>query len=586
VSVANTTTIATRRHPPGRWVEVPIDENILIVRSNRPGHVLSEGRHRVRRVFQSHPELYFHSVRPFPIFLWITDLYTIEGKTINLSWKLTVEIVDVVSLWERWLQYHVADSISGPDTNISARMVDSVQEWVKRLSLEALRTDLDVRRRLGGDLSLKVRGELKSYGLDIAAQPDHQSLRFQTEADIIAAQIERETLKRMAEDAKLQTTINRIDNAEVLQQRLREWMQEQGRDLSDAALQAIISELIGNDNNSSLLHILERKEEEKVPDEAGTPEIVDLEESVHGGRWHVLHHLSHFILISTALGALVLAAIAIFEPGMLATPDQRTRTAGIVAGTAFLGLFVAWMIDQIMRWEARQSARRMLAKAKINHDDEEVNRLEVRHLFVLLGAMIALAAAAVALWLPNLYPWLRLGGSGVGLFGAVVAIRYDWLRNLEQAHHEVQTARRRIAGAQLSAAQRKRIHIELKKDLVTETQVALDYLEKAGQSAFYDMRQRSVAASIRRQQQKLTDLLPKMQELQEASQESYAEDAAGLAGRIDALHEETHRCSNLTQAVQWSVQRSDATSASARLVDLDQCIMKVQALLTRWNGRI
>ncbi len=496
--------IARRSLPDRRWAEIPAAHNSLLVREDQPEGVLPPGRQRTRRIFQPQPELYTFSTQPRSLFVWITELYTAEGKAVNLSWKLVVEIADPALLWRRWLQYQAEDDIPGPDASISAAAADAAQELVQRHGLEELRTDPEIRRLIGGQISRLLRDELTSYGLAIARQLDYQHLRFQTDADLVAAQIERETLARMLEDARLQSAIHRMDNAEVLTYRLREWLDEHQAILSPETLDEIVQETLDEDDAPGVVEVLQQREEERLPDLAPTPALVkldaELERSAHAGRWHVLHHLSHFILIATALAALVLAAIAIFEPGMLATAEQRAHTVGIVGGTALIGLFVAWMLDQILRWEARKAARRLLEKVDLNHADEETSRLEVGHMLILLGAMLGLAAAAVALWLPDLYPWLRMGGAGVGLLGAVIAIRFDWLRNLEQSQQEVRSAMRKVAGVYLqtpriSPEERARRHSRTQADLSAEARVVVDYLDEARQLVFRELKDRLLPAS-------------------------------------------------------------------------------------------
>ena len=67
---------------------------------------------------------------------------------------------------------------------------------------------------------------------------------------------------------------------------------------------------------------------------------------------------------AVALAALVLAAIAFFDPKLLATPAQRNLVTGIVAGVALGGLVVAWLVDKIIRSQAEQTAQRRLAAAQ------------------------------------------------------------------------------------------------------------------------------------------------------------------------------------------------------------------------------
>jgi|GEM_PF-2704511 len=595
MTIEMTVSIAQRSLPTQRWDVIPVEHNALLVRDDQPAGVLPPGRQRVRRIFQPQPELYTFPTQPQPLFLWITELFTAEGKAVNLSWKLVVEITDPVLLWRRWLQFQEDNHIPAPGAAISAALADAAQELVQRHGLEELRTDPEIRRLIGGQISRLVREELTSYGLAIARQLDFQHLRFQTDADVVAAAVERETLGRMLEDARLQSAIHRLDNAEVLTYRLREWLDANQATLSPETLDEVVQESLDGDDAPGMAEVLQQQTASAPPDTSPTSAVVnldaELERSAHEGRWHVLHHLSHFILIATALAALVLAAIAVFEPGMLATVDQRTRTAGIVGGIAFLGLFVAWMIDQIMRWEARKAARRLLEKADLNPDDEETSRLEVGHMLILLGALLGLAAAAVALWLPDIYPWLRFGGAGVGLLAAVIAIRFDWLRNLEESQRELRTAWRKVAGVRLQTPritpeERARRHARTQADLSAEAQVVVDYLDEAKQLVFRNLKDRSLYARIQRVHERVADFPPRIRAMQAAAADHYADgqEDEKLTRQRTALHEEIHRSSELAQAVHWYTQQSDPATVGARLTELEQSVLEVQSLLARWDA--
>lgn len=586
--------IAQRSLPDTRWVEIPTDYNALLVRNDKLERILPPGRQRVRAIFQPQAELYTYATQPRPLFLWITDLYSAEGKALSLSWKLIVEISEPEILWRRWLQFQADDDAPAPGPAISAEIADTAQELVQRHGLEELRTDTDIRRLIGGQISLLVREKLADYGLAIARQLDYQHLRFQTDADLVSAQIERETLARMLEDARLQTAINRLDNAEVLTHRLNEWLAANDRTLSPQTLDEIVQESLDEDDGPSVEEVIQQRGQDQLPDPSPTPAVMnldaELERSAHEGRWHVLHHLSHFILIATALGAMVLASIAVLEPGMLATADQRTRTIGMVVGTTFLGLFVAWMIDQIMRWEARKTARRLLEEADLNHADEETNRLEVRHMLLLLAALLSLAAAAVAIWLPDLYPWVRLGGAVAGLLGAIIAIRYDWLRNLEESRQEVRSAIRKVAGARLripriSPEERARLHARTQADLAAEVQVVMDYLDEARQLVFRELKERPLYARIQRVHERVQAFPPRIQAMQQAAADHYADGQEDdeLARQRTALAEEMGRCSELAQAVHWYAQQNDPAAISDRLTELEQSALEVQSLLARWE---
>ncbi len=578
--------IARRIMPADRKVEIPDGWKGLVVRANRPERLLSGGQqHKVRGWLQPTPELYLLPEEPVPLFLWLTDLHTGDGKAVNLSWKLEVRVRDPIQLWEQWLQFQEADDIPAPAAVISPRVEDPAQELVKRFGLEELRTDPDVRRQVGAKLSLLVKDELDHYGLEIARDMDYGRLRFQTDADVANAQVERETLARMVEDARLQTVINRLDNAETLAYRLREWLATHERTLSDATVDAIVQQSLAGDEQA-LVEALETAEETgDAPVDQATPAAVDLAGlNHHNGRWHIVHHLGQFVFLAGVLAALVLAAMAYFEPQLLATPEQRNLVTGIVVGVALGGLIIAWLVDQTIRWQAEQTAKRILAAANMEVDDRETGRLEFRHMLMLMGAFLAILGAAAALWLPDYYPWVRLGSAVITLIAVAIAIRYDWIQSVENAIRTVSAARRRAATAHLSAAQRKRIHEQVRADLAAEAQVALDHLEEAKQAAFRELRNRPLYTRIQRVQERMRTMLPQMQDLQQANATTQEADPERVARQQQAMQEEIQRCSELAQAVFWHVQQKEGEVAGERLDELEQSIQEMQSLLTRWQA--
>lgn len=578
--------IAQRMTPTKRKVEIPEGWMGLVVQANRSPRLLSGGRqHTVRGWMQPAPELYLLPEEPLPLFLWLTDLHTAEGKAVNLGWKLEVRVRDPIQLWQQWLQYQEADHIPGPDEVISARLADAAQELVRRFGLEELRTDLNVRREVGARLSLLVQEELDRHGLEITRDLDYTRLRFQTDADVAQARIERENLARLVEDAHLQTIINRLDNAETLAYRLREWMDAHGRTLSDATVDTIVQQTLAGDEKALTAALEAAEEASDTPVEQATPVPVNLEDlNHHNGRWHIVHHLGQFVFLAGVLAALVLAAIAYFEPQRLATPEQRNLVTGVVVGVALGGLVIAWLVDQAIRWQAEQTARQLLSAAQLELEDRETGRLELRHMLILMGAFLAILAAGASLWLPDYYPWVRLGSAIITLLAAAIAIRYDWMQSIEKAMQTVNAARRRAATARLSAAQRTRLHRQLQADLAAEVRVTLDHLQEARQGAFRELRNRPLYTHIQRLQERMLTLLPQVEALQAASAAAQATDPERVARQAEAMQEEIQRCSELAQAVFWHVQQKQPDVARERLDELEQSIQELQSLLTRWQA--
>ncbi|GAB4570382.1 MAG: hypothetical protein Kow0047_23980 [Anaerolineae bacterium] len=228
--------------PDGRKVDIPQGYKALLVRGGRLERVLSEGRHKVRGFFGRRPELYLYSTGSVPLFLWLTHLSTADGRPVGLSWHLRVTIADPHRFWEAWLRDQKTDRIPLPEEWINERLADPVQELVQRYSLSDLRTINDVRERLGGKVSLELKRHLDHFGLEIAEPFDFQRMRFVSDRTLAEAQRERETIRRMLEDERLQTLINRIDNLEALEYRIREWLVQRDRQLREEVLNFLVTQ--------------------------------------------------------------------------------------------------------------------------------------------------------------------------------------------------------------------------------------------------------------------------------------------------------------------------------------------------------
>src|SRR5690606_26425536 len=222
-----------------------------------------------------------------------------------------------------------------------------------------------------------------------------------------------------------------------------------------------------------------------------TPTPVTLAPAEHRARHHVFKRLSLLVLIAATVSAIALAAIALLRPELMATEAQRNQVLGAVIGIAIVGVIVAWVIDQVIRWQAQQSAERMLIEANLDTPEDFDGRMEARHIVMLIGAFVGIGIAAAALWLPDHVNWLRAVGAGVGLLGAAFAIRLDWLHNVNRANQVVSQAQRRIASARLDASQRARAHTKLQATLSTELALVNRRLDDAATLAYRNLNDRA-----------------------------------------------------------------------------------------------
>jgi len=256
---------------------------------------------------------------------------------------------------------------------------------------------------------------------------------------------------------------------------------------------------------------------------------------------------------------------------------------GLVTAIALGGVLIAWSVDRLIHRQARQAAQRTLGQIG-SAPLESTGRMEMRHTLTLLAAFLAVAAAGVALWLPNYYPWLRFGGAVVTLVAAALAVRYDWLQTMEHAAETVAQAQRRVARVHLDAATRARQHRRLQASLAAEIRAALDHLDKARGKAFRDLRNRPLYARLHQIREELSTLIPAIQALEQASLDYLSQEPDTVAQRIQAMREEIGRCSDLAQAIFWHVQQAQVDAATQRLDELELSVQEMQALLARWQA--
>lgn len=573
--------LAQRILPAHRRFTVPSDRAALVVRDSAAAHVLEAGDHRVRGFFQSTPELYLYRPGAHFLPLWITGLATADGKAINLGWRIQVQVTDVFRTWEVWLRNLAGEWLPIPAEQVSARVADLAQELVQRYGLSDLRTDANVRRTVAGELSLLLHKQLAEYGLEFAAAFDPQQMRFMTEADVVAAQREREALQRVLADERLQTEINRIDNEEALAYRLQEAAAARGVPL-DAQGAADMAQAAGANTTQPAAATLQQNL--AAPAARPTPAPVHLNGADHRARHHVFQRLSLLVLVTSLVAALALAAIWIFRPDLVATVDGRNQVIAAVAGIAILGVLTAWVIDQIIRWEAHRSAERMLIEANLEDNEVKDSRLHLRHILMLLAALLSVGVTAAVLWMPDHVNWLRMVGSLLGLLGAAFAIRIDWLYNINQANRVMARARHRIATARLTNAQRTRNHVKLQASLAAELAVVHQRLADSAGPAYRTLRDRQLVQRINRLLDTVEALQGRVESLEQALQQRSDEEWSAVDEHMERLAEHVAACAAAAQALHTAAQQNNRVEAPRQMDKLEAAVHNMADELTRWQA--
>lgn len=574
-----------RLRPTGRHVEVPEGHRGLVVREGRPERTVPPGRQRIRGLLEPRPEIYIYPEEAFPLFLHLEDLHDAEGRPLHLSWKLRVRVDDPSTYWAEWLNLHPQDQIPGPDELIAARIADPIQQEVARYALEDLRTDPEIRYRVGMTVLRHTQQELRRLGLTVAQEPDPQRMRFYTAQERLAAEQERELLAGMRADERLQRTIRQLEDVDTLSHYLVEWLQDHGRQADPDTVMQLAEAILRGRMEPSVADL----QTATVPPSLGGPMDIDpetLDELVDGrhgrGFTHLRYHFGQMILLAGTLAALVLAGVWIFRPEMFWDNERPHLVVGLVVGIALGGLLVAWFADRLIRRHARRTAQRLLAEIDPAVDEaEDLDRMEMRHVLMLLGAFLAVAAAGVALWFPDYYPWVRFGGAVVTLVAAALAIRYDWIRTMEHAVETVARAQRRVAGARLNALQYRRLHRRLQADLAAQAGALREVLHQAREYAFRAWRDRSMYRTVDGLIRRLDTLAPRLEELAPAAPLRRLEDPQTVETYDAALQDEMQRCADLAQALYGHMLQGEKERAAEALQELERRLTGLQALLAR-----
>ena len=464
------------------------------MRNSEPDRVLSAGQHKVRGFFQAEPELYLFRPDNHFLPLWITHLGTADGRPVTLGWRVQVQIADVRRLWEGWLRHQQSEWIAVPAELVSARLADSAQLLVQRYSLDDLRGDGEVRRQVAGKLNLLIKEQLGALGLELAGPVDPQLLRFLSEADVVATARERAALRRTLEDERLDAELNRLNNVEALADRLQTAAFAAGNPISAVTAQELAQQTLGVTGRTTAVAL---DQVLAAPPPQPTPAApAPLPPVEHRGQQHVFRRLSLIVLIASLLAAMTLATIALMRPELMATETQRNQLAGVV-GIAILGVLSAWVIDQMIRWEAQRSAERLLLEANLETTEVSDSRLEARHILTLVSAMAGIAVTAAALWMPQHLNWVHVVATGIGLITAALAIRIDWLHNINRADQVTANAQRRIASARLNAVQRQRTHTKLQATMSAELEIVRQRLDESAGVAYQRLDDRSLNRRLR-----------------------------------------------------------------------------------------
>ena len=305
-----------------------------------------------------------------------------------------------------------------------------------------------------------------------------------------------------------------------------------------------------------------------------------LEES----RWLMLRRLSQFVGVGTIIVSSILAAIVYFEPEAFATLDGRNSAFAYVIGIALLGLFVAWVIDQFMRRNAEQAARRLLAQADLNPTVMQVSRMEGRHLLMLMGALTAIGSAAVSIWLPDYHHWFRFSGAAIGIAGAAFAIRADWLHNVERSQQVMNYARRRVMGARLDAAARARSVATLRTDLAVDSKSTLGHLKQAADAVYRAHRDRSLTAAIQSLEKRMGRALEAVERVTLARTHQDDDEWQAVEERAQQLRAGAARCAALAKEVATLAQQGASSKPSAQVEALAVAASDLEEQLTRWEA--
>jgi hypothetical protein len=575
--------IARRILPADRRVTIPAGMEALLVRDATPVRSLPAGTHAVRGWLQSTPELYLYQPEAHFLPLWITGLTTADGRSVALGWRLQVQIADVRRLWGSWLRLRPDEWIALPADVISARVADAAAELTPRYALNDLRTDANVRQQIGSRLGALVKAQLEVFGLEVALHPDPLQLRFLTDADQTVAAQERATLQRVLDDERLRTELNRIENAETLAYRLQEAAAARGESVGVATATAMAQQAIempGQPYAATLQAAV------TAPPSRPTPTAVTLTPVEHRAQHHVFKRLSLLVIIVAILSALTLAAIAILRPEMMATDTQRNQLFGAVVGVAILGVLISWVIDQIIRWQAHQSAERMLIEANLDTPTDFDGRMEARHVLMLLGALFGVGIAAAALWMPDHVNWLRAVGAGVGLLGAAFAIRLDWLHNVNRANAVVAQAQRRIASARLDAAQRTHTHVKLQATLSAELEVIQRRLDESAALAYRNLNDRALNRRLRTLEAAVKTLALRAHTLEQARGERNDAAWETIDAHMTRLQTQIEQASQLAAQLSTTMQQRNAAAALSTIDKLEEIIHNIEDDLSRWTATI
>lgn len=574
--------LAQRVQPTARRYTVPADCQALLVRDERAVALLDAGTHRIRTLWQAAPELYRYRTGAHFLPIWLTDLATADGKPVNLGWRVRVQVSDAPRAWANWLRFQQGEWLPLPSAQVSARLADPAQDLVQRYTLSDLRTDAEVRGAVAAELHLLLHRQLQEFGLELAVSPDPQQMRFMTEADVVAARREQEALQRLLADEKLRSELNRIDNEEALAHRLREAAATQGVPL-DEQRAADMAQAAGADPSQSAAAALQQTL--AAPPRQPTPAPVTLATAEHRAQSHLFRRLSLLVLVTTLVAALVLAAIWIYRPDLIATDDGRNQVIAAVAGIAILGVLISWVIDQIIRWQAHTSAERMLIEANLEGSEHKESRLQVRHVLMLLAALLGVGVATAALWMPDHVNWLRMVGSVMGLVGAAFAIRIDWLYNINQANRVMAKARRQIANAQLSAAQRTHNHVKLQLSLSAELEVVRQRLQQSAELAYRTLGDRPLNRRMRTlDDPTVKELLARVQTLERALQERSLDEWAEVDAHVERLQSTAQQSSACAESLQRAAQQGNRAEATLQMDKLEDLIHTMADELTRWKA--
>jgi ferritin-like protein len=212
------------------------------------------------------------------------------------------------------------------------------------------------------------------------------------------------------------------------------------------------------------------------------------------------------------------------------------------------------------------------------------SRIELRHILTLVGALAGVAVTAAALWLPDHVNWVRVVGTTVGLLTAALAIRIDWLHNINRANQSMTSAQRKIASAKLGAAQRRRNHVKLQATLSAELEIVRQQLDTAASLAYRTLNDRSLNRRLRALESSVKQEIRQVHDLEEALAQRKPDEWDDVDQHIKRLRNAVQEASRAAAHLATQVQQGKNAGTLSSVDNLEQKIRNLSAELARWTA--